>query len=280
MRTKLSVPSNIAGLDSARGLADSLVRSYVAPASDMNALASLAELIGHAHDAARFARRFPERQDEAVPLAVAAAAQAMLAFAAVGGPLDSLRAVERSLTSAIRASVPSPQQDGARARWLGRAATLAFPKYVSAAVRDRSIGSDPLSVAEAAALTHDSAAIRRNLQLLREGRKSALPEDLKPEAAYPEAALLASIGDTRNAIDWLDAVLEAQSRTSPEILSEPAGAGSLVSAMILRAELADRVGDRAAAVRWARAVTTLWRNADPFLQPVVQRVAAIAGKAP
>jgi hypothetical protein len=278
LRTKLSVPSNIGELDSARALADSLVRFYAAPASDMNALASLAELVGRVHDAARFARRFPEREDDAVPLAVAAEAQALLAFAAVGGPIDSLRAIERSLTSSIRASVPSAQQEGARARWLGRAVTLAFPSYRSEALRNRSVGSDPLTVAEAAALAHDSSSIRRNLQLLRAGRRSALPEDLKPEAAYPEASLLALIGDTRDAIDWLDPVLEAQSRTSPEVLSEPAGAGSLVMAMVLRAELADRVGDRAGAARWAKAVTTLWRNADPFLQPVVQRLATIVEK--
>jgi hypothetical protein len=54
LRTKLSVPSNIGELDSARALADSLVRFYAAPASDMNALASLAELVGRVHDAARF----------------------------------------------------------------------------------------------------------------------------------------------------------------------------------------------------------------------------------
>jgi hypothetical protein len=45
--------------------------------------------------------------------------------------------------------------------------------------------------------------------------------------------------------------------------------------MALRAELAAAAGDWTAAARWARAVTALWRDADPDLGAVVARMAAL-----
>jgi hypothetical protein len=56
-----------------------------------------------------------------------------------------------------------------------------------------------------------------------------------------------------------------------------ARAGTLVRALALRADLAARVGDRAASRVWARAVAVLWSGADPFLQPLVRRMARLAG---
>src|SRR5439155_1746136 len=57
----------------------------------------------------------------------------------------------------------------------------------------------------------------------------------------------------------------------------PARAGSLVRAMALRADLAERVGDHAVAARWAAAVAAFWSDADPFLQPLVRRMRRRAG---
>jgi hypothetical protein len=45
---------------------------------------------------------------------------------------------------------------------------------------------------------------------------------------------------------------------------------------VLTAELAAAQGDRETAQRWASAVATLWRNADPELHPQRERLRAIA----
>jgi hypothetical protein len=48
--------------------------------------------------------------------------------------------------------------------------------------------------------------------------------------------------------------------------------------MALRAELAAAAGDRALAARWARAVITLWSDADPPLAPTLARMRQLGGR--
>src|SRR5207247_2567613 len=48
-------------------------------------------------------------------------------------------------------------------------------------------------------------------------------------------------------------------------------------AMALRAELAAAAGDQRTARWWAQRVTTLWRDADVPLQPLVRRMRLLAG---
>jgi hypothetical protein len=91
------------------------------------------------------------------------------------------------------------------------------------------------------------------------------------DAVYPEAALLAEMRDAAGAIAWLDPTLNAVAGILPQALDDPVTVGSLVRAMALRAELARRLGDRANAERWGRAVAVLWAEADPFLQTAAVR---------
>ena len=63
-------------------------------------------------------------------------------------------------------------------------------------------------------MDHDSATIRQRLVPIREARRVAAPEELKLESLYPEAWLLASIGDQQTALDWLAPTLDAQPRSS------------------------------------------------------------------
>lgn len=108
------------------------------------------------------------------------------------------------------------------------------------------------------------------------GRSSFRSADLKMEGLLPGAAALASIGDTREAIDWLDPTLGALRLSASSNLADAVQTGTLGRAMVLRARLAERVGDAATARRWARAVVTLWSRADPFLQPVVRDMQRLA----
>ena len=98
------------------------------------------------------------------------------------------------------------------------------------------------------------------------------PESVTLDALFPETWLLAALGDTREAISWIDPTLNALAQTAPRVFGDPARAGSLVRALALRAELAHRAGDQAGAARWARVVAVLWSNADGFLAPTVREM--------
>ena len=267
LRVKLGVPSDVASLRAARLLADSLIRAYPnARGREAGALASLAVLDGHAFAAAALARR-DVGSDLVGSGAVKLPAQALLTFAAVGGPEDSLRVLEGRVSAAIRAIEPAAQP-GLRAQWLARPMTLAFPSYRGRWIHELG-ATDVLAATEDALLSGDTARVRRVLRDLHDRRSGTAPENLKLEAVYPESWLLDALGDPDAAIGRLAPTLDAQSSADAETLSNVAGAGALIRAMMLRAELASRKGDTSGAALWARAVTTLWAEADPFLQQVV-----------
>ena len=116
--------------------------------------------------------------------------------------------------------------------------------------------------------------MRHTFANLRAVRRSMPPASVTLDGLFPEAALLASMGDQPGAIAWLDSTINVLAATEPGVLADPARAGALVRGMALRAELADRAGDRETAARWAQVVRVLWSDADPFLDP---RVAEMAG---
>jgi hypothetical protein len=97
--------------------------------------------------------------------------------------------------------------------------------------------------------------------------------------SYHEALLLLQLGDTAAATRLLDQSLEALPTLGTYLLEYVPQAGALVRAMALRAELAGRAGEGPTAARWARAVVTLWADADPALQPVLQRMRPLLGPA-
>lgn len=123
----------------------------------------------------------------------------------------------------------------------------------------------------------DSARARLMVHRIRTGQK-ADPGPRAWEAVYPEAALMAALGDREAAIDWLEAGLGDLGGQGPTLYAMPPAPGALVRAMVLRAELARQAGDAPNARRWATVVAILWSDADPFLQPAVARMRAIAGQ--
>jgi len=280
LRVKLGVPADLRGLQAARALADSILRSHPGPSrvtsAEAAALAGLAMLTGRVSAAAQLARRAEERSDVPVSGAVKVPANALQVFAAAGGPEDSIRALEKEVTIAIAATMPASERAGAQARWLGRAVTLGFPSYASPLVLEIAKTGDVLAVAQAAWLNGDTATVHRQLRVLREGRRAEMPDAVQLEALYPEAWLLDAMGDVRGAIEWVGPTLDAQVGVSPEKLASAVGVGSLVRAMAFRAELARRVGDAATAARWANAVATLWSDPDPFLRSLSGRMRDLA----
>jgi tetratricopeptide (TPR) repeat protein len=282
MRVKFSAPSDLAGMWAARALADSLLEKVESglPSTQPVPLASIATLMGRASVAAELTRDQAVVAKWEIPAPIAKTGGPLLVFAALGGPVDSLRRLEQQVDSAIDRSLVAPDQQEERRQWLGRPAAIAFPHYQFKSfekVRDR--GWYLLDM-EAAFLRHDSTMVRRTLADLHRMRRSAPVEDLTPDALYPEAWLLQALGDQNAAIEWLDPTLSALSASAPQRLADPGNAGALVQAMVLRADLAESLKDHKTAARWARAVSVLWGNADPFLQPTVRRMLRLDHEVP
>ena len=279
LRVKLAVPADLQALGAARALADSVVEVYAKPATrELLLVASLASLTGRAGLAAAFARHPTIAAEAGIPTPLNEDAYPILIFAALGGPIDSLRALETRVDSTIETAVVAPRRQEQRMEWLARPATLAFPVYRFKSIPDLVGAGDYLLDAEAAFMRSDTVALRRKFGELHAARRYWNPEDLTLDTLYPEAWMLAALGDDRAAIAWIDPTLDALLSSPPEIFLDPPNAGALVRAMALRAELAARVGDRAGSARWARVVSELWANADPFLQPVVTRMRQLAGR--
>ena len=273
-----SVPSDTAGLRRAREIADSLLGVFVPRPGvpEPLLLASMAALTGRAHTGARFSREIVRGGDWGAPSTIAETAPALLMYAAVGGPQDSLAQLEHEVGVAIDHGFDRQTQTELRFEWLGRPATLAFPECRMLSIAALRGQGDYLIDAEAAQLRNDSVAVRGALENVRIARQRTSAPDRALDALLPEASLFAAVGDYRSASDWISPTLDSLARTAPQVLMDPVRAGSLVRAMALRAELADRLGDRVSARRWARAVAVLWSGADPFLHPMLDRMRRIA----
>ena len=270
LRVKFSLPSNLSGLRAARSLADSIVWTSSGE-SEQGAMASLAALTGRADLAARYERM--SAGDANLP-AIARDGPALLTFAALGGPADSLQALERVIVGAIE-SLPISSRDAARRNWLARAATLAFPGYRFASM-DSSETGFALGNLVAASYADDTVRVRRILVDISAARRWLRPGDVMPDGLFPEASALVRMSDAAGARARLDPTLNAVRSTASQDLAFTSQAGSLVRAMILRADLANRMGDASTARLWARAVVELWSGADQFLQPTVQRMQQLA----
>jgi hypothetical protein len=196
----------------------------------------------------------------------------LLVYAALGGPADSLTALERDLRSAIRNLTPEVDRERAVDQWLVRAATLAFTTHRFESLPVLAGRDNYLLEFQLWWVAQDTAGLRRRLAEQRESRRPMSPEMLTLDGLYPEAELLAAMGDAHMAVEWLDPTLAVLSRKSTRELADPVRAASLVRALALRARLDRRLGDHDGAERWASAVVTLWTDADPWLQQIVQEM--------
>jgi hypothetical protein len=262
-----------AELMAARGIADSALASDSSGSGiDPWDLATLAALTGRATLAARFVRLASPRTAWALPAALTGDALAFLSFAALGGPGDSLVALERRVVEGIASGVEAGGQGGARREWLGRPLALVALDVSLPSFTELTGAGDYLLDAEAAQLRGDTAEARRGLERTAASRAGTRPSDMTFEALLPEARVFSAMGDVKTAIGRLDPILLDLRHASLQIVSHPVGAALLVRAMGFRAELASAAGDSVNARKWGQAVRILWSEADPFLAPVVQRM--------
>jgi hypothetical protein len=260
----------------ARAIADSaLAMGPVPHEADSWDLATLAALTGRGSLAAELIRRASPRMSRRLPPALTADALALLAFAALGGPGDSVTVLERRVSDGITAGVEAGRRAAARSEWLGRPSTLVVPELALPSIRELAGTGDYLIDAAAAYAAGDHTNMMRLLRRAEGSRKGSQASDLDFEAIFPEARILAAVGEHRAAISRLDPTLSDLRHMSLQLVNSPMGAALLVRAMALRADLAMTVGDSANARKWARPVALLWSNADPFLEPLVQRMRRI-----
>ena len=268
----------------ARVRADSLLRAArLTTPEEARELAGVAALTGRGMRAAALMRAGSEADTifawdgppVVAPPALMETAFALIAFASVGEPRDSIAALEREIDRGVRARVPPNRQERARAELLFIPAASAFPVMGAREAHRLRVIEDPHVRAQRALVEGDTAAVRAMLDGWEREIAARRPGDFTIDASYLAASLYAAAGDTVGARRRLDATFDALPTLSSSLLRIVPQAGAVARAMALRATLGD-AGGATDARRWAAAAATLWANADPELLPTVARLRAIA----
>jgi tRNA A-37 threonylcarbamoyl transferase component Bud32 len=272
MRVRFSIPGDPKGLRAARALADSILRDSAFVVFDPKLYSGIALLVGRTSLAARGLGQIRDVSLEEASTELNSLGTSLVAYASIGGPRDSLRAMERLADSLISTTIPEASRQQARIQILARPASLAYPNFQFDAVTSLANSGNYLLNAVTAFENGDTVEVRRILSNIRLARAARPAGDFKIDALLSEAGLVEAMGKPRDAIEWLDPTLRSLRMTSPLGLLDLTQPGSLVRAMIFRADLAERIGDRRTASAYAAAVVELWSEADAFLQPEVARM--------
>ena len=96
-------------------------------------------------------------------------------------------------------------------------------------------------------------------------RTNLRPGDVTIEGVFAEASALLSIGAMADAVSRLDRTLDGIRFVSVIELGQIPQTGVLLRAIILRARLAERMGETATAKLWANAAVVLALRSDDFL---------------
>jgi serine/threonine protein kinase/tetratricopeptide (TPR) repeat protein len=285
--TEVRVLTKLEDFGAARALADSLLRAWATPQPDAAAqLAGLAALTGQAHQTAQLlARAAPvltvetrEGQMQVRPSPLAAAVFRLQGYAALGAPSDSIAALARTVSRLVDASIPPDERETLRAALLDLPRRWAYPLLDAGPVQRGTPGGERLRRMLWALRHGDSGSVRAGLDSLRVMRSDLRPGDVATTGTYLEARMRLAIGDSTAATELLSGSLEALPTLGTGLLENVDQAACLVRSMVLRSELAERAGDTVTAQRWARAVATLWSEADnDQLRATVDRMREVAG---
>jgi tetratricopeptide (TPR) repeat protein len=274
----------------AAALADSvLTAASVQPAPlDARRLAGLAVLTGRVYEAARLLRlsapidtptTWDGRAVSDAPMPVKQAGLALLAYASLGVPPESLRALKARVDQRVSSWAGPISRERLRLAVLHVPMGLAFESIGLSDVHRAEAGGDHVIKMQWAIAHGDTAAVRAELARQAGFRTRSRAGDVAMDGTYGEARMFLQLGDTAAAVALLDLSLQALPTLGTYLLDQPEQVGCAVRAMALRGELAVRTGDAATAARWAGAVTTLWTKSDPPLEPLLLRMRALAGSA-
>ena len=261
------VEPDTAVLASARRLADSVLRAapQTVADEDVPALTGLAALTGQSAYGAELVRRqshptvaYLAGRPVTVAGRVNGLSAAFLFYAAIGGPVDSIVALAQRAEAGIRSDLSEDVQDDARQLLFTQAIALAFPTAGRVVTLNERARQDYLLAAEDAFKVNDARRVRELLQEVRAARRHLRPGDLRFDSLYPEAWMLARIGDRGEALSWISPSLDAVAGMAPELIENPANIAALVRGMALRAELATDARDLRTAEFWDACFSTLW----------------------
>jgi serine/threonine protein kinase len=260
---RLYLPDNLSGIRAAVALGDSILAAQD-PGTTVEQLAALAVLLGRPARAAALERSASGGGIPNIPPEVVREANALVAFASAGGPLDSIRAAEAQLEQRIRQMVPRAGSRGARQALLELPSLLAFPTHRLAFLDSASLPRGAEARALAALVAGSDAEA---LEILGESIPGA-PWDI----VLARAHVLVAAGLAADALALLQSRLGGLSTGDPAEFRGAARLGSLVRAVALRAELEDSIGSRDEAIRWAAAADALWSRGEPAADPLLGRM--------
>jgi hypothetical protein len=268
LQVRLALPDDLEGIREAVALGTALL-SQPARRETAEGLADLAVLLGRPNLAARLARAAPSGGGlGGLPAEVIDEARALEAFAAVGGPTDSIRALEVRAESRIRLTTPGADERLARLSLLERPSFLAYPAVELRYLNDVDDASSPVARAIAALSRND---VDEALALL-----GALPRGAGWDILLAHANALNTAGESRRALDLLTPRLDSLGFRDPSEARGMARLGSLVRAAALRAELEGANGSASEAARWARAVEVIWSSGEAAADPLLERMRRIS----
>ncbi len=268
--------------EDARKLAWRTVRAYRNPTPEQAlVLAGLAGLLGRGHllvqllvagaDSTSYDRPLSGVSVD-IPPPLSRATAGLLGYAYIGGPVDSVRLFRHRAHEALNALVAPERRALVHQTGLDRAARVSFPLIGEDEVHREPVSQMPFIPEQAALARGDTAFVRRRLNDLESQLQARPPTDYASDGVLTRAQLLLAIGDTTKAIAFLDRYLDDLHNLPRHHFRQPYQPATIVRLMIIRAEVAARRGDRAAARKWSRAVLELWHDADRELQPVLRRM--------
>ncbi|MEO8335029.1 MAG: serine/threonine-protein kinase [bacterium] len=262
----------------ARALADSALREWQAPTPNQAGyLAGLAALTGRAARAAALSARAAS-DSESVPFVAANGKRATLptevtsgalqlqAYAALGGPRDSIRATLARTSRSISAWIPAAEQPGVRQVVFRNTFGLAYDQLAPVAQFTVAPDRDLRLAMRIAMARKDTTAARRASRSMAARAAEFSPGTIEMDNFYHHATMLLALGDTATATAQLDAALAGLPRARNNLLTNIAAVSAIVPTMALRADLAWQARDGATFDRWSRPALILWSDADPELR--------------
>jgi tetratricopeptide (TPR) repeat protein len=257
----------------ARRLADSVLAANPAPTPyQAGYLANLAVLTGRPRRAAALLRLAASDTNH-VPFLGFDGRRLMLpgdlmpsilmlrAYAALDAPHDSVRATYMRIEQALERTRPLSTQLKMRRKLLLTPAVLT-EEDLGATEFANAPDHDPLLDMRAALMRRDRAAARAAGLRFGAQADDATPGTIGIDRMTAFATMLLALGDTSTATRELDAALDALPRARSILLEATPQAGALGRALLLRARLAVRAGDRMTARRRLGQVDALWGGAD------------------
>ncbi|MEO8636621.1 MAG: serine/threonine-protein kinase [Gemmatimonadales bacterium] len=249
--------------------------AYLAAVAALTGRASLSAVLNQA-GAANPLPPIPHRR-LLLPGKLRATASALESYASLGIHDDSLTALFRRYEQQSLALLKPTERAAADSVLLPGVYATLFPAPESKPVRPVSPAGSYLLDLQASLRQGDTALVRKRFAAQDIRRRNLRPGDVSVDATLVEAMMALEMGDTATAIRRLDGSLNAMSALGMSLVEQVPQAGSLVRAMVLRAQLARVAGDPVGARRWAGPAAILWASADRSLQPTVVELRRMAG---